>query len=92
MKYIEPSEVLGINITREPVCRSVSGYGCKMPTRYMIHIGPRWYRVYCVCFSNAGSLYIVRNGVWNFATLIEHMLEDARDEHHRQLDATIGVY
>ena len=42
--------------------QTASGYGSKIPCRYKVRIGKIWYRVYAVCFSNAGSLYIVRNG------------------------------
>ncbi len=76
--YLEASEVSEVKLTAGPMFSSASGYGRKMPTRYMVRIGSRWYRVYCACFSNVGSLYIVRNGEWNFASRIESMLEDAR--------------
>lgn len=46
-------------------CRSYGqgsdGYGRKIATRYMVrlnHRGP-WRRVYCCCFSNVGSLYVI---------------------------------
>jgi hypothetical protein len=34
------------------------GYGRKIPTDYVIRLGPRWHRVYVCCFSNAGTAYI----------------------------------
>lgn len=40
------------------------GYGRKISTRYLVRLnrcGP-WRRVYCVCFSNAGSMYILVKG------------------------------
>ena len=43
--------------------RNPSGYGRKIATRYIIKcVDGRLHRVYCVCFSNAGSLYIVYKG------------------------------
>jgi hypothetical protein len=34
------------------------GYGRRIPTDYKIKINSRLYRVYCCCFSNAGTCYI----------------------------------
>lgn len=39
-----------------------SGYGNKIPTRYMVLIGDRWCRVYCRIFSNAGTNYVIWKG------------------------------
>lgn len=56
-----------------------SGYGSKIRTFSMVHFPGdpknRFYRVYCVCWSNSGSLYIIRKGVklW----IREHELEEA---------------
>ncbi len=43
--------------------RNVSGYGNKMPTQYKVRFQGKgkWYRVYCVCFSNVGSIYVIIN-------------------------------
>ena len=41
---------------------TVSGYGSKIPTCRMIKVGKRWYRVYCICWSNAGTCYVVEKG------------------------------
>ena len=80
IKYLEASEVSEVKVTSEPRYRqTATGYGRKLQTHYMIRIGTRWYRVYCVCYSNVGSLYIIRKGEWYFASRIEYMLEDARD-------------
>lgn len=47
---------------------TASGYGRKIPTTRMVQLPghPRWYRVYCIIFSNAGSTYIIRKGerIW----------------------------
>ncbi len=35
-----------------------TGYGRRIPTEHMIQVNGRWRRVYCVIFSNIGTLYI----------------------------------
>lgn len=50
-----PWQKLGLSYTR-------TGYGNKIPTRYMINFEGRNYRVYCRQFSNAGTYYIIRKG------------------------------
>lgn len=42
--------------------QSPSGYGKKITTDYMAIINKRKHRVYCVCYSNAGSLYVIVKG------------------------------
>jgi hypothetical protein len=50
-------------VTPPPPVRSATGYGRKLPTRYKVRtIDQRWRRVYCCCFSNVGTCYIVQNG------------------------------
>ena len=41
---------------------TASGYGRKIPTQYMVNLGNRWHRVYCVIYSNIGSIYIISKG------------------------------
>jgi hypothetical protein len=38
--------------------RDTMGYGRKIPTDYMVLLNNRKHRVYCCCFSNAGTRYI----------------------------------
>lgn len=38
------------------------GYGKKISTDYMAKVNGRNHRVYCICFSNSGSLYVVVGG------------------------------
>jgi len=47
-----------------PMCLSMTGYGRKIPTGYRVQIegSRRWYRVYCHCYSNIGTLYILPRG------------------------------
>jgi hypothetical protein len=40
-----------------------SGYGSKIPTRQMLKFKGRWYRIYCIIYSNCGSIYIISKGV-----------------------------
>ena len=42
---------------------TASGYGSKIPTRYMVQVENIWRRVYCCCYSNVGSLYIFVRGI-----------------------------
>ena len=43
-----------------------SGYGSKIPTRYMVRVNGKWRRVYAACFGNAGSLYVGKPGAWQY--------------------------
>ena len=38
---------------------TATGYGAKIPTSYMVRHNRRWKRVYCMIYSNAGSLFIM---------------------------------
>jgi hypothetical protein len=38
-----------------------SGYGSKLTTTKMLRIGNRLHRVYCACYGNSGSCYIIKN-------------------------------
>jgi len=37
---------------------TATGYGSRIPTRYMVKFNGRWRRVYCRQYSNVGTLYI----------------------------------
>ena len=37
---------------------TASGYGARIPTRYMVKFNDRWLRVYCRIYSNNGTMYI----------------------------------
>ena len=41
---------------------TATGYGSKIPTRYMVKTNNRWYRVYSICYSNVATDYIVSKG------------------------------
>lgn len=55
---------LPAKVTIEPRHYSATGYGAKIPTRYMVRFGPRWRRVYMAQFGNAGTAYIGKPGAW----------------------------
>jgi hypothetical protein len=41
--------------------QTVSGYGARIPTPYMVKFNGKWRRVYACCYGNAPTLYIGRN-------------------------------
>lgn len=41
---------------------TASGYGSKVPTSRMIKVDGRWRRVYCICYGNGGTCYVVVKG------------------------------
>lgn len=55
---------LPAKVTETPRYYSATGYGARIPTRYMVRFGARWRRVYVAQFSNAGTAYIGRPGAW----------------------------
>jgi hypothetical protein len=48
-----PWQKMGLSYT-------ATGYGSKIPTRYMVRtIDQKWRRVYCAVFSNVGTTYVM---------------------------------
>lgn len=37
---------------------TATGYGARIPTRYMVRFNGKWRRVYARCYSNNATLYI----------------------------------
>ena len=37
---------------------TASGYGSRIPTRYMVRFKDKWRRVYAICYSNCATFYI----------------------------------
>lgn len=62
IEYTNPDMVTGVKVTETPVSRSVTGYGPKLPTRFMVHYAGRWRRVYMAQYGNAGTAFIVHGG------------------------------
>jgi len=54
-----PHHKAGLSYTR-------TGYGKKIPTTTMVKLpgNPRWRRVYCCIFSNAGTCYVPKGKDW----------------------------
>ncbi len=42
-------------------CKTVSGYGSRLPSDFMIRYNNKWRRVYVAIYSNAGTMYIGKN-------------------------------
>ena len=85
--YLDPPYVLEerpLAWQRAGLQETATGYGRKLTTRFVLRIQgltntpARWYRVYCVCYSNAGSHYILRGGTMVF--LRDSELSAARDK------------
>lgn len=51
-------ERVAVRTTEAPRNYSRTGYGRHLPTQYMVQVEGRWRRVYCVCISNVGTLYV----------------------------------
>jgi hypothetical protein len=51
-----------VRITDTPRNPSATGYGPKIPTRYMLEYGGRWRRVYAMVYGNAASPYVLVHG------------------------------
>ena len=48
-----------VKVTAQPwKGRTASGYGCSLPTDYMVFWNSRWQRVKFICYSNCGTAYI----------------------------------
>ena len=52
----------GLSHHKRGLSQTATGYGHKLATVYKVRHNGRWYRIYCHCFSNSGSLYIVSKG------------------------------
>jgi len=42
--------------------QTASGYGGKLATTKMLRYNGRWHRIYCMCYSNSGTCYIIVKG------------------------------
>lgn len=77
LNHLTAAMVADVRVTEAPRHNSVSGYGPKIPTRYMLRIANRWHRVYIVQYSNSGSAYVVYKGAdYYLDSDVEHMLSD----------------
>ena len=64
MKYISPTKAILAPLWwhDKGLSQTASGYGSKLTTPYKVEHNGRLYRVYCVCWSNSGTLYIQSKG------------------------------
>jgi hypothetical protein len=42
--------------------QTATGYGSKLTTTKMLRHNNRWHRIYCMCWSNIGTCYILSRG------------------------------
>ena len=71
VKYIEDQDIFkGLDLAnfivdnplwyhKKGLSQTATGYGKKLTTTKMLLIGKRRYRIYCSCFSNCGSCYVL---------------------------------
>lgn len=80
--YLDSHRVARVHVTNEPTYNTTAtGYGGKLPTRYMLTLNDRRKRrVYAMCYGNSASLYVIVNGVNAFLEVgTESMIEYTRD-------------
>lgn len=53
-----PAKISELQWQKAGLHYTASGYGRRIPTRYMVRFGSRWRRVYAYQIRNAGTLYI----------------------------------
>lgn len=58
------SDVARLGMMQMAPGQGVYGYGRKISTDYMATFNGRKHRVYCCCFSNAGTCYVLSGGKW----------------------------
>lgn len=81
--WLDDDDVTEVRITRTPIHRSATGYGRKIPTQYMLRITGRWHRVYMMCYSNSGTIYVLKGGAeLILETGTEHRIQMYRDALH----------
>lgn len=76
VEYLDEKDIIDRKQTKAPYNRSVSGYGNKLPTSWMLQLARpmkpgqsftrRWHRVYVICYSNSGSAYVLVGGKRKF--------------------------
>ena len=47
---------------KKGLMQTATGYGRKLATERKVLYNGRWQRVYCMIYSNAGSIYIISKG------------------------------
>lgn len=60
LSYLNPESIQAKKQTNTPIKGLYgTGYGSKVPTRWMLRVGNVWRRVYMICYSNVGSAYVM---------------------------------
>lgn len=78
--YLDDTLIAGIKITVAPRSPSVTGYGSKIPTRYMLKLDGRWHRVYVMQYGNSGTPYVIHRGRTSILeSNTEHRISDHRE-------------
>lgn len=80
IQWLDNDTVTAVRITDPPLNRSVTGYGGKIPTRFMLRIGTRWHRVYMMVYGNSGTAYVRKRG----ADLVLEVETEHRIDRHRE--------
>lgn len=80
ISWLDNDTVSAVKITEAPPNRSATGYGGKIPTRYMLRIGKRWQRVYMMQYGNAGTAYVrTKDGDRVLEVETEHRIDRHRE-------------
>jgi hypothetical protein len=82
VQYTDSQLVTDVRVTSVPRSgQTVSGYGGKVPTPYMLKYAGIWHRVYAMAYGNSASVYIIVKGEDFFLdTDTEYRLMDLREE------------
>lgn len=62
--HIVPAKERPLRWQEQGLQYSASGYGNRIPTRYMVLFQGRWHRVYVCQYSNIGTAYIGKPSNW----------------------------
>lgn len=63
VRYTDDTLITKARLTDQPRWgQTVSGYGGKIPTRYMLKYNNTWHRVYMMQYGNAGTPFICVRG------------------------------
>lgn len=61
--YFNTSLIINARQSEAPRNTRADGYGSKIPTSWELQLtDKKWRRIYCVCWSNAGTRYVIHNG------------------------------
>ena len=90
--WLNDEHVAEVRITKDtPRHYSATGYGRKIPTDYMLKLqsgrGQRWHRVYCMNYSNSGTLYVLKGGA---ELILETPTEHRIDMYAKALHSGLG--